>query len=381
MLETVLLCIAGALVLSLFIVICVWKIRSRRFNPTKDKDRQQSELNRDLENAGFVYDRHRDVFYSNINCWQREMGYCHLYDEGSSGFNMVMHCEPVTFSYGNKRWLIELWKGQYGITTGGEIGIYNTDKEDIETDGFTGTFYESAQNSEMMPMKFVLRKNGKVLFKCKAVHWWLTGFKLGEYSALDTLTMDAEIKFPNPSMRQAFINSLVGIGYQSHEFSVHKNKVTIHYTIPHTKQPLTRGSLQESIVQKTNEDNCRLYNQVTNKYKDTLDKLEYLKNIAPEVYELFIHSIYARGFYEAFSWLLDLIHDGPRPKPTPPKPCPPEPCPQKHCDNKCGSDSCSDNCNTNHSGCKHKEKEKNKCSGCQASSDTKCQESSSCDRR
>ena len=63
---------------------------------------------------------------------------------------MIMDCEPVEFSYGGKRWLIELWKGQYGITTGGEIGIYNTKREDIDHEKFKGTFYENIQDDERL---------------------------------------------------------------------------------------------------------------------------------------------------------------------------------------------------------------------------------------
>ena len=99
-------------------------IRMRSFSPNPDKEEQLRQLNDDLRSAGFAYDYKNDYFYSLKNCWQREAGYCRLYDEGAPLFNMVMDCEPITFSYRGKRWLIELWKGQYGITTGAEIGIY-----------------------------------------------------------------------------------------------------------------------------------------------------------------------------------------------------------------------------------------------------------------
>lgn len=326
MIKIVILCIAGALILGLLLFLIIWKIRSRRFSPTKDKKSQQSELNQDLENAGFAYDGRRDIFYSRINCWQREMGYCRLYDEGAPGFNMVMHCEPVTFSYKNKRWLIELWKGQYGITTGGEIGIYNTDKEDISVKGFSGPYYESAQDQEMLPMSFKLHRNGKFLFKCNATHWWLTGFRLGEFSDPDSLSMDARIKFPDTEMLNDFVNALTNLGYQSHEYAIRRRTVTVHYTIPHSEQPVTQDNLPKAVVQTTNHNNCILYNQVTHKYKNTLDKLEYLKNMAPELYEFCMHSLYARSFYDAFSWLLELIHGGHKPHPVQPRvPCPPRP--------------------------------------------------------
>lgn len=170
---------AVALLLGFLIVVIVWQIRTHRFRPNPDKNAQQEQLNQDLKPAGFAYDRRTDTFYSLMDCWQRKMGYCRLYDEAAPGFNMIMHCEPVPFFYGGKRWLVELWKGQYGITTGGEIGVYNTTLEDVHSEKFIGTFYESISDDERLPMAFVLRKNGKPIMRRKGLHWWLTGFKLG----------------------------------------------------------------------------------------------------------------------------------------------------------------------------------------------------------
>lgn len=143
--------IGAAGVIGLAVALVVWLIRVRRFRPTEDKQKQKDMLNADLEAAGFAYEPRGDYFYSRMYCWQRKTGYCRLYDEGASLFNMIMDCEPVTFSYGGKRWLIELWKGQYGITTGGEIGVYNTHLEDIHTSRFTGTFYENISDAEGFP--------------------------------------------------------------------------------------------------------------------------------------------------------------------------------------------------------------------------------------
>lgn len=319
--------IAAVLLVGLLIFFLVLKIRARRFRPTADPAAKQEALNRDIRDAGFAYDRKGDVFYSLMDCWQREMGYCRLYDEGSSLFNMVMHCEPVCFTYAGKRWMIELWKGQYGITTGAEVGIYNTDQEDIRTERFTGPFYSCARDSERLPMSFVLRKNGRVLMKRKGLHWWLTGFRLGEFSAPDSLSMDVRIRFPNREMRDAFLNALQELGYEKREYAVRGSTVLIHYTVPHSKQPLSHGSLQEAAVQKVNQSNCGLYRQATGKYRNTLDKLEYIKALVPELYEFCMHSLYAKAFYESFGWLLDLIHDhNRRPEPVPPAPCPPKPC-------------------------------------------------------
>ena len=319
---TILIIIGAVLLLLILIFLIVWKVHTRNFSPTSDKALLAANVNAELKETGFAYDMKGDYFYSLMNCWQREMGYCKAYDEGSPFFNMIMDCEPITFSYGGKRWLIELWKGQYGITTGGEIGIYNTTREDIDYEKFKGTFYEAVSDAELMPLSFVLKKNRKVLIRRSAIHWWLTGFKLGEFSQTDSLTMEARITFPDADMLQNFVSALQAVGYTKKEYSIKKLMVLIHYTKPHSPQPLTRNMAQETAVQLTNKNNCTLYELATHKYKFTLDKLEYLKTAMPEVYEFFLHSLYARGFYEAFKWLIDLIHD---PKPEPPEPCPPRP--------------------------------------------------------
>ncbi len=324
----ILFSVAGALVLGLLIFVLVWQIRTRHFRPNPDKAAQQEQLNQVLEPFGFAYDRESDTFYSLMDCWQREMGYCRLFDEAAPSFNMIMDCEPIPFEYGGKRWLIELWKGQYGISTGAEIGVYNTDREDVRTARFTGTYYDSASDDERLPMSFVLRRDGKAILRRKGLHWWLTGFRLGEYSPTHILTMDARITFPNRDMCRAFTASLRDIGYRPHEYSVRRNTVLVHYDTPHTTQSL--NPVQEAVVQQTNENNCKLYHLVTGRYSDTLDKLEYVRTAAPELYDFFLHSLYARGLYDSFGWLIDWIHGKrpePEPQPVPPCPAPTPPCP------------------------------------------------------
>lgn len=88
-------------------------------------------------------------------------------------------------------------------------------------------------------MSFTLRKNGRILIQRKALHWWITGFKLGEFSDPDELTMEAKIKFPNRKMRDAFVEGLYKIGYHFSEFSVRRTTVTVQYTKPHTAACLT----------------------------------------------------------------------------------------------------------------------------------------------
>lgn len=338
---------AAALVVVLSIIGLVLFIRSRRFKPNPDKLQQQNELNDDLKSVGFAYDYNNDYFYSLHDCWQRDAGYCKLYDEGAPFFNMIMDCEPITFEYGGKRWLIELWKGQYGITTGAEIGVYNTVGEDIQSEKFTGTFYEPISDEEQLDLAFVLYKNGKKLMKRKAHHWWLTAFKLGEFSEKDSLIMSAKIKFPTIAMCKAFTDALIKTGYTKKEFSVIRKTVSIKYTEPHSPQPISQDGIQEDAVQQVNKNNCAIYQFATAKYTDTLDKLEYIKSLMPELYEFMLHSLYAEGFFKAFEWLIDLIKDHKPPHPPKPPccPCPQEPvCPPLQPGCSCSCELCRRSC-------------------------------------
>ena len=324
------ICILLASVLAFFVI---WQIRTRNFKPTADKRLQQSRLNADLKPTGFGYQLQGDYFYALMDCWQREAGYCKLYDEGSPLFNMVMDCEPVAFYYGGKRWLIELWKGQYGITTGAEIGVYNTARPDLHTEKVNGTFFEPIQDHERLWISFVLRKNGAVLLKRKALHWWLSAFRLGEFTQPSALTMDAKIRFPNKDMCAAFLESLQKIGYRRQEYSVFRTTVRIHYTKPHSPQPILSGSVQADAVQAVNENNCKLLSMATAAYPDTLDKLEYLKTAMPELYHFCFDSLYAKSFFGAFELIREALREqGDSPdSPQPPCECPKDPCCRPRC--------------------------------------------------
>lgn len=306
------------LFLSISIVVIAWKTRIRDFHPIENKEKQIQQLNQILEPVGFAYRLKGDYFYSLMYCWQREVGYCRLYDEGAPLFHMIIDCEPITFSYGGKRWLIELWKGQYGITTGAEIGIYNTTREDINTDKFTGTFYECVSDEERMPLSISLKKRGRTILQRSDLHWWLTGFILGEFSKPKSLTMVAAIEFPEIGMADAFVHAIRKLGYSRREFQANGTTVELKFTKPHSKQSINK--FQMRYVQKVNKNNCRLFNMITKNYPDTLDKITYVKTVMPELYEIFIQSLYAKGLYSSFDWMKDIV------SPTPPKP-PVSPCP------------------------------------------------------
>ncbi|MEI3236147.1 MAG: DUF4474 domain-containing protein [Lachnospira sp.] len=88
---------------------------------------QKKLLDELMQPFGFLSCPQQNVITSDIDSWQRTFGYTRLFDYSAPHFKMVFDCEPVYFDYDNRTWLIEFWKGQYGISCGAEIGIYRAD--------------------------------------------------------------------------------------------------------------------------------------------------------------------------------------------------------------------------------------------------------------
>ena len=270
---------------------------------------QLKELNKDLKPYGFAYDMYEDIFYSLMECWQRDLGYCRIYDETCASLSMIIDCEPIRFEYNGIRWLIEFWKGQYGITTGGEVGIYYTNGPDLNVPGFfDGTFYYSVSDEDRINMAFAFRKNGDLLFTRNGFHWWLTGFKLGEFSDPSELSMDIILELYDTNMCDAFVEALKKAGYSNNEYSVSGRIVSINFDKPHTSQPFSRTSFTEYIMQKNNQSLCSTYENLSEESTDTLDKLETIKNVAPKMYNKILNVGKAPQIFDSFHNLKGFIN-------------------------------------------------------------------------
>lgn len=246
----------------------------------------KKELDEIYAIAGYAYDRKQDIFYSILNPWQRNFGFCRLYDEAAAPLGMIVDCDPIYFNYNGKKWLIEFWKGQYDLPTGGEVGIYNTEGPNLDIPGFfNGTFYSCASDEELLWMSYTLKRKGKVLFTRGDRHWWLTGFRLGEFSQPSELTMEITITFKGWGMCNAFINGLRNAGYLQHEFKRYGNSVRVAFDKPHTKQPVTRTKSTDEIIQNKNKLLCDLYNEVTKGCMTIEDKIKAVRENEPELYE------------------------------------------------------------------------------------------------
>ncbi len=267
-----------------------------------------TELNHDLEPFGFAYEPSQDIFYSLMNGWQRGFGYCRLYDEACAAFSMIIDCEPIPFEYNGVKFLIEFWKGQYGMTTGCEVGVYYTTGPNLNIPGvFNGTFYYALKDEDRINMSFAFRKNGNLMFTRTAYHWWITGFKLGEFSSPEELSMDIIMDLYDHRMAYAFGEALMKAGYTDEEFAVRGRRVWIRFTKPHTPQPLTRTAFSEKLMQKNNRSYCEAYQHLTEAYSDTLDKLEIVRNESPDMYRQILHMGKPQEAFDSYNKLKSFV--------------------------------------------------------------------------
>ena len=186
-------------------------------------------LNTLIEPFGYCYIECQDIISSRNDAWQRSMGYTSLFDHAASHFNMVFDCLPVYFNYRNRTWLIEFWKGQYGINTGAEIGIYYADRIVPEKE-IPFTLFQAVEDKDMLGLSFNLFRCGIGIADVGARHWWLTAFSVGRFSNPTDLNMRASVSFPHCEMAEAFAEGLAEAGYCREDIYICHNTVSFSFS-------------------------------------------------------------------------------------------------------------------------------------------------------
>ena len=153
--------------------------------------------------GGFDKDLRQDIYYSAQHCWQRNFGYCKFYDNAAPYFFMNFECLRFYFNYNSKDYLIQVWKGQYGITTGCEVGIY------YKPEGSSSQLYRAVEDKDRLPISVTLYYKGSQMFyRPMETTWWQTGFRLFKLYQSDVLGMKFAIDFKNKTMLDAFLGSI-----------------------------------------------------------------------------------------------------------------------------------------------------------------------------
>lgn len=170
---------------------------------------------------GYLYDPKEGCFYTSADPWQRAVGYNSVFDTMGPFTFIDFDTVRLRFPYGDKDWMIQLWKGQYGLVFyGAEVGVYTKPKDrDV-------MHYDAASDNEMlkMSMTFIEKEtklSGKTEWKEKftrpyGYYWWCTGFLPGNvYGHFENLKLDMRITMKDYEMLSGVTAALKenGISY------------------------------------------------------------------------------------------------------------------------------------------------------------------------
>lgn len=155
---------------------------------------------------GFNYSLKELTLYATVNCWMRDFGFCLLYDVMATMMPVVYRYETrrIKFDYDGLQWMVQVWKGNYFVANGAEVGLY------CRTPQVLGSFYECADDEQMLKMSMQLYHGDTLLMdKPEQMHWWINGFKMsGRMYLPKSLTMKFSITFPDKGMRDAFCKAI-----------------------------------------------------------------------------------------------------------------------------------------------------------------------------
>ena len=156
----------------------------------------------------YSYSAAGNYFYTDDNPWQRNFGFNRLYDIGAVFTVMYLDTFHVYYSHGDYDWMVQFWKGQYGLLfLGGEIGLYY--KEPSKT---TQHFNCAEEDMEIFMQMTVYREGyGELFTRPYASHWWTTAFvpgKLKKFTDRTELTMVAKLTFKTEEERAKFCEGL-----------------------------------------------------------------------------------------------------------------------------------------------------------------------------
>lgn len=162
----------------------------------------------------YKYNEGEEFFYIEDDPWQRQFGFNRLYDQAAPVTVMFYDTVRIKFNHGGEDWMIQLWKGQYGLVfIGSEIGVYIKDpKQTVE-------HYNCADNDHLLKMEMSLYNGDNWLFtRTYEPYWWITGFVPGSLTRFkdpSSLTMLARVTLRDNAMKDLFVKGLEENGFTS----------------------------------------------------------------------------------------------------------------------------------------------------------------------
>ncbi len=164
--------------------------------------------------AGYLYDPDEKCFYTASDPWQRTVGYNQIFDVVSPAAFIDFDTVRFKFDYDKKNWVIQVWKGQYGLLFyGAEIGIYNK-PSDRRVHHF-----DAVSDEERLQMSMDFYENTEDLFgnsywkkqfsRPYDYYWWCTGFIPGNRNGkFEKLRVDTRITAKDYDMLTALVDAI-----------------------------------------------------------------------------------------------------------------------------------------------------------------------------
>ena len=170
----------------------------------------------------YKYSYQDDYYYTNDKAsWQKAFGFSKFYDLVAPYALLETDYLRVKFPYGGKDYMIQFWKGQYGLLFyGSEIGIYTKRHSDRADNTFT--LYQCASKDDFMNMEMTLYHDTtgfgtytRQFTRPYDSYWWCTGFKAGHLRVEEPareLRVESRITLKNEEMAGLFCNALEQCG-------------------------------------------------------------------------------------------------------------------------------------------------------------------------
>lgn len=170
-------------------------------------EKQSSNVLQDKGLAGYLFNSDGNFFFTGDDPWQRNFGFNEAFDIAAPFAVFYYDTMRCKFRYDNKDWMIQFWKGQYGLAfVGAEIGVYTKPLDR------TVNHYDAASDEEALYMSMTGYRHDQVIFSREYTkYWWCTGFvpgQLEKFSDRSELAVKCRITMKDSEMLSVFIDSL-----------------------------------------------------------------------------------------------------------------------------------------------------------------------------
>lgn len=241
-------------------------------------------LHRAADAFGCRYLPEKDIFTASSCQAGPICGSRFLSVKNSPGLFTVFNSETICFSCRDKTWLILFQKGQYGILTGGRIGIYCSRRCLAKEESKTAAFYP-VSGDELPACSLRLIRNNAPLPAAPETSGQTAVFYPGLFSRPQNLTLYARLTFPAKDMQNAFIRALTRQGYPSSAFFVSGRQVCFSYRdypCHSSSQKPALFPITAGFIQFQNRIFCRLFLWITNPFCLSGDRILHLYLLFPQ---------------------------------------------------------------------------------------------------